>query len=266
MPYAFHLPVSDRLVILPDRWQDVTLQQADALSAGKDIYDYLAALCGVSPEHIMQWPASVLTPGQLECLAFLGQPMPELRTLSVPKYFALPGAGPDKWVSMAVPQDISSLSFGQSVDLAAVLTDTSLSAYQQHAKVLAIYFYPLYYRCAYDSDAIEAFVDICMQATLDEALPITAFFFAQYERIRQQHARQLKKIPLRPEERAAGLDKLVAEWDTVAVVDALSGGDKTRWPYFFRLSWAEVNVMIEYENHQAHVRYRLRQQQEKQRK
>jgi len=27
-----------------------------------------------------------------------------------------------------------------------------------------------------------------------------------------------------------------------------------------------VNVMIEYENHQAHVRYRLRQQQEKQRK
>lgn len=46
-------------------------------------------------------------------------------------------------------------------------------------------------------------------------------------------------------------------------MDALASGDKTRWGHFFRLSWAEVCTMIEYENHQAHYRYQLRRQTQK---
>jgi len=177
MPYAFESPLTNSLFILPDRWQDVTLTQADALRTGTDLYDYLALLCGVAPEHVMQWPSSVLTPELVDCLRFLQEPAPEwLTTLPVPSYLILPGPGPLGWVSLPVPQDISAKTFGQSADLAAVLTDNSLTAYQQRARVLAIYFYSAYYRCAYDSDGIEAFADICAQATLAEALPLTAFF------------------------------------------------------------------------------------------
>lgn len=87
------------------------------------------------------------------------------------------------------------------------------------------------------------------------------FFFADYERIRRAHAGQLKRIPVSADERAAGLDKLVEEWDALAVVNALAAGDKTRWPYFFRLPWGEVNTMLEFENHQAHYRYQLHKRQ-----
>ena len=47
------------------------------------------------------------------------------------------------------------------------------------------------------------------------------------------------------------------------MVDALATGDKTKWPYFFRLSWGEVNTMVEMMNHQAYYRYKLHKQQER---
>lgn len=50
------------------------------------------------------------------------------------------------------------------------------------------------------------------------------------------------------------------------MVDALAGGDKTRWDYFFQKAWHEVNTMIELENHKAHVRYRLSKEQERRQK
>jgi hypothetical protein len=50
------------------------------------------------------------------------------------------------------------------------------------------------------------------------------------------------------------------------VVNALAAGDKTRWPYFFGLSWGEVNTMIEFENHQAFYRYQLHKRQERSQK
>ncbi|WP_167855505.1 hypothetical protein [Hymenobacter fodinae] len=46
------------------------------------------------------------------------------------------------------------------------------------------------------------------------------------------------------------------------MVDALAGGDKTRWNYFYQLSWAEVNTMIELENHKAYYRYQVHLKQE----
>jgi hypothetical protein len=55
----------------------------------------------------------------------------------------------------------------------------------------------------------------------------------------------------------------VAEWDALAVVNALAAGDKTKWPYFWRLSWGEVNTLVEFENHQAHYRYQLHKRQER---
>jgi len=100
----------------------------------------------------------------------------ELQRLPAPSHLVLPGAGRYGLVSLPVPPDISAHSFGQAADLGAVLTDASLSRFQQHARVLAIYFYSAYYRCAYDSDGVDAFAAICSQATLAEALPLTAFF------------------------------------------------------------------------------------------
>jgi len=176
MPYALELPLSGRLVLLPDCWQDVTLAQADALQHTQDLYDTLAILCGVAPEHVMQWPAAVLTDELQEALSFLQVPMPELTGLPVPSHLVLPGTGKYGLVSLPLPQDISAHSFGQAADLGAVLSDASLSPFQQHARVLAIYFYSAYYRCAYDSDGVDAFAAICSQATLAEALPLTAFF------------------------------------------------------------------------------------------
>jgi hypothetical protein len=57
--------------------------------------------------------------------------------------------------------------------------------------------------------------------------------------------------------------KFSEEWDALAVVDALAGGDKTRWDYFFQKAWGEVNTMIELENHKAYYRYQVHQQQER---
>ena len=91
------------------------------------------------------------------------------------------------------------------------------------------------------------------------------FFFEQYDLIRRGHASQLKRIPLSGDEKAAGLEALVEEWDALAVVDALAGGDKTKWPYFWRLPWGEVNTMVEMMNHQAYYRYKLHKQQERNR-
>jgi hypothetical protein len=92
------------------------------------------------------------------------------------------------------------------------------------------------------------------------------FFFEQYDLIRRGHLAQLKRIPVSPDEKAAGLEQLVAEWDALAVVNTLAGGDKTKWRHFWRLSWGEVNTLIEFENHQAHYRYKLHKQQERSRK
>jgi hypothetical protein len=50
------------------------------------------------------------------------------------------------------------------------------------------------------------------------------------------------------------------------VVNTLAGGDKTEWPYFFGLTWGEVNTMILFENHQAHYRYQLHKRQERNQK
>ncbi|WBO86073.1 hypothetical protein [Hymenobacter yonginensis] len=50
------------------------------------------------------------------------------------------------------------------------------------------------------------------------------------------------------------------------MVDALAGGDKTRWNYFYQLSWPEVNTMIELENHKAYYRHQVHVQQERQQK
>jgi hypothetical protein len=47
-------------------------------------------------------------------------------------------------------------------------------------------------------------------------------------------------------------------------VDALAGGDKTRWDYFFQKKWAEVNTMIELENHKAYYRHQVHLKQEQQ--
>lgn len=47
------------------------------------------------------------------------------------------------------------------------------------------------------------------------------------------------------------------------MVNALAAGDKTKWRYFWRLSWGEINTLIEFENHQAHYRYQLHKRQER---
>ncbi|MCA8830294.1 hypothetical protein [Hymenobacter pini] len=46
-------------------------------------------------------------------------------------------------------------------------------------------------------------------------------------------------------------------------MDALAGGDKSKWDYFYRLKWPEVNTMIELENHKAYYRYQVHKQQER---
>ena len=53
------------------------------------------------------------------------------------------------------------------------------------------------------------------------------------------------------------------EWDAVAVVNTLAAGDKTKWGFFWRKPWGEVNTMIEFENHQAFYRYQLHKRQER---
>jgi hypothetical protein len=175
--YPIVLPDS-RTLALPTRWGEVTLGQAARLAElpdGADIYSFLSVLLNLSPLEVMNLPAAFVNEQVLPVLSFSADEMPGFSGLEMPDTITLPGEPPR---TLPVLSSLDVVSFGQATDLGALLQDTTLPVSQKRIRALAIVLYPAYHGTAeYDADAKDAFGDqVCSQAILEEALPITDFF------------------------------------------------------------------------------------------
>lgn len=164
---------------LPTRWGQVTLGQSARLAElpeGADTYSLLSVLLDLSPVEVMNLPADFVTEHVLPALdfAFAGEVPPLERDA---KHTSLLLPIPDGHVCLPVNRDLSAITFGQATDLGAVLQDATMSVHEKRQRLLAILLYPAYHGTDYDSDGIDDFArDICSQAMLEEALPLTDFF------------------------------------------------------------------------------------------
>ena len=176
----FPLTLPDtRTLDLPTRWGEVTLGQAARLAElpdGADVYSFLSVLLNLSPVEVMNLPAAFVDEQLLPVLGFSSDEMPEFGSAPLPPSLILPFEFGQR--QLPVPSALDIVTFGQATDLGAVLQDATMPVPQKRLRALAIVFYPAYVRGDYDSDAIDAFAaDVCSHALLEDALPITDFFF-----------------------------------------------------------------------------------------
>lgn len=124
-------------------------------------------LLTLTRSEVMNLPAALLTPELLAALRFAQEPLPA---------FPLPDTIRIGDVVLPLPSSPELGTFGQATDLGALLIDETLPQAEKRLRALAIYLYPLYYRCGYDSDQIDAFAELCRDIPLAQALPVTDFF------------------------------------------------------------------------------------------
>lgn len=164
---------------LPTRWGEVTLGQSARLAElpdAADRYSLLSVLLDLSPIEVMNLPTTLVHEQVLPALEFATSG--EMPTGGVPpRSLYLPGVGAFAGRRFPVDLDLTNITFGQATDLGDVLQDTTLSVHERRQQLLAICFYAAYHDAPYDSDGIEEFaLEVCSQAYLEEALPLTDFF------------------------------------------------------------------------------------------
>ena len=164
---------------LPTRWGEVTLGQSARLAElpeGADIYSLLSVLLDLSPLEVMNLPTDFVHEQVTPALEFTttGE-MPAVG--QAPKFINLPSKEDYCLRRFPVNLDVTAITFGQATDFGALLQDAAMSVHEKRQRILAIFFYGPYHDGPYDSDGIEDFArEICSQASLEEALPLTDFF------------------------------------------------------------------------------------------
>jgi hypothetical protein len=171
-----------RSLDLPTRWGEVTLGEFARLTElpeGSDVYSFLSVFLNLSPLEVMNLPAAFVNEQVLPVLDFAASTVPDFESWPMRPYIDLPGKTNYDGCRLHVAKSLDIISFGQATDLGALLQDTTLPVMQKRLKALAIIAYPAYHSSEYDSDAIEDFAEqICSQAKLHDALPITDFFLS----------------------------------------------------------------------------------------
>jgi hypothetical protein len=165
---------------LPTRWGKVTLGQFARLTElpeQSDVYNFLSVFLDLSPLEVMNLPAAFVNEQVLPVLDFAASTVPDFESWPMRPYLDLPGKTDYDGRRLHVAKSLDIISFGQATDLGALLQDATLPVMQKRLKALAIVAYPAYVGGDYDHDAIEDFAEqICSQARLEDALPITDFF------------------------------------------------------------------------------------------
>jgi hypothetical protein len=169
-----------KAIDLPTRWGKVIMGQFARLTElpeQSDVYNFLSVFLNLSPLEVMNQPAAFVNEQVLPVLDFAASTLLDFESFTLAATLTMPGLLHGRELPVLPSLDI--ISFGQATDLGAVLRDASLSTMQKRLKVLAIVFYPAYVSGDYDADAIEDFAaNVCSQASLEEALPITDFFLS----------------------------------------------------------------------------------------
>lgn len=177
---AIKLPNAAASVGLPTHWGEVTLGQFARLTElpeQSDVYNFLSVFLNLSPLEVMNLPAAFVNEQVLPLLDFAANTVPDFTSFTMPRTLHLPGETAITARALPVLPSLDIVTFGQATDLGTVLQDATLPAMQKRLRTLAIVFHPAYVGGAYDSDAIEDFAEqVCSQASLEEALPITDFF------------------------------------------------------------------------------------------
>jgi hypothetical protein len=171
-----------KVLDLPTRWGKVTLGQFARLTElpeQSDVYNFLSVFLNLSPLEVMNLPAAFVNEQVLPVLDFAASTVPDFESWPMRPYLDLPGKSEYDGRRLHVAKSLDIISFGQATDLGALLQDTTLPVMQKRLKALAIVAYPAYVGGDYDHNAIEDFAEqICSQARLEEALPITDFFLS----------------------------------------------------------------------------------------
>jgi hypothetical protein len=167
---------------LPTRWGEVTLGQFARLTElpeQSDVYNFLSVFLNLSPLQVMNLPSSFMNEQVLPVLDFAASTVPDFESWPMRPYLDLPGKTDYDGRRLHVAKSLDIITFGQATDLGALLQDATMPTMQKRLKVLAIVAYPAYHSSEYDSDATEDFAEqVCSQARLEEALPITDFFLS----------------------------------------------------------------------------------------
>ncbi|UOQ70968.1 hypothetical protein [Hymenobacter cellulosilyticus] len=166
-------------------------------------------------------------------------------------------------VEVPVLDTLEDLSFGQASDIGAAIQELGADVPALRLRVLATILQPTYHGTGYDTDQVAEVELLCQSVPLREALPLTDFFC----RVRPHPPRPRRPAQAHsPQPRRAGCQhrSLLAGVGYAGLRGCAGRGDKTRWNYFYCLSWAEAMTMIELENHKAHYRHQVHLQQERQ--
>jgi hypothetical protein len=179
--YPLTLPTG-KVLDLPTRWGKVTLGQFARLTElpeQSDVYNFLSVFLNLSPKEIQNLPEPFVTQQVLPVLDFAASTAPNFESWAMRPYLDLPGKTDYDSRRLHVAKSLDIITFGQATDLGALLQDATMPTMQKRLKVLAIVAYPAYVGGDYDHDAIEDFAEqVCSQARLEEALPITDFFLS----------------------------------------------------------------------------------------
>jgi hypothetical protein len=171
-----------KAIDLPTCWGEVTLGQFARLTElpeQSDVHNFLSVFLNLSPKEVMNLPEPFVTQQVLTVLDFAANTVPDFERMTMPAYIDLPGQSDYDGRRLHVAKSLDIITFGQATDMGALLQDATLSLMQKRLKVLAIVAYPAYVSGDYDSDAIEDFAaNVCSQAKLQDALPITDFFLS----------------------------------------------------------------------------------------
>jgi hypothetical protein len=179
--YPLTLPTG-KVLDLPTRWGKVTLGQFARLTElpeQSDVYNFLSVFLNLSPKEIQNLPEPFVTQEVLPVLDFAASTVPDFESWPMRPYLDLPGKTDYDGRRLHVAKSLDIITFGQATDLGALLQDATMPTMQKRLKVLAIVAYPAYVGGDYDHDATEDFAEqVCSQARLEEALPITDFFLS----------------------------------------------------------------------------------------
>jgi hypothetical protein len=179
--YPVTLP-DGRTLDLPSHWGKVTLGQFARLTElpeQSDVYNFLSVFLDLSPLEVMNLPWLFVNEQLLPVLDFAASTVPDFERFTLPRLLHLPGETDLTARALPVLTSLDIVTFGQATDLGAVLQDATMPVMQKRLRVLAIVFQPAYVGGDYDSDTITDFAEqVCSQASLEEALPITDFFLS----------------------------------------------------------------------------------------
>jgi hypothetical protein len=169
----------------------------------------------------------------------------------IPFYIPVPGRMP-----LAVPMDLESETWGQSIDAIAAIESMEHDQLTGRLRLLAIYLQPGLDGSGYDSDRVEDAEYIIRHIKATDALAVSNYLITEVTRIANQVSEAMQTVPYTNEEEKAGVREL-EQFGVFATVDGLTKGDSLKIDEWMRKPWAFVNAKLLLENKRAYIQHRL---------